>query len=116
MVSTRASRCCSSISSKALSKPQALLVAGVVGVEAAGEVEGGSEAGFPRVLIGSGGALAAIEQGEARAAGPAEDFHLGEEIVAQRPGGIDDVEDARTLDERLQQAFLVAELRRRRWR
>ena len=40
-----------------LEQAQAFLIAGVVGVEGAGEVEGAAEAGFPCFLIGAGGVV-----------------------------------------------------------
>ena len=101
MVSSSAPRWCLLDLQQRLEQPQPFLVAGVVGIEGAGEIEGAAEAGFPGFLIGAGGVVAAVEQREARPAGPAEDLHLREEIVAQRLRGIDDVEHARSVEQRL---------------
>ena len=47
---------------QALEQAQAFVVARAVGVEGAGEIEGGAEPGFPLFLVGTGGGAAAVEQ------------------------------------------------------
>ena len=51
-----------------------------------------------------------IEQGESGLAGPAQDLHFRDEGIAQWVRGIDDVEHARAIHDRLKQSHLIGKM------
>jgi hypothetical protein len=82
--------------------------AGVMGVELAGEIEGFAEVLFP-ILCEIGVFGEVIDEGEAGAAGPAEDFHFVEEIGAEGFGCVDDVDDAGAVEDGGEEFAFVGE-------